>query len=196
MSTTSTAMTARERSDLAMVVRRRVQAPKDPQRRVAYDWEHAVLVAHLGYSCPILKRNYRDDLLWESFAASRAGELQVRRVALDCLCNLWNRHEPNFAPRCREVPRLRIGFRTYMRLRIKPRRMSAFARVLDHAIYVPLDMLKRSTLIHEAAHLLEWRDHHGPLFCKALLHLWVKEFGVDCAHALAEAERLGVKVAS
>jgi hypothetical protein len=166
------------------------------QAQKAYQWERAVLAEHLGYRCPLLRRNFRGDEIFPGgFTADRAGELQVRAAALEFLARVWTTYAPNYRPRRIEVPRLRIGFRVCLRGLPSSRPLSAHARILSHAIYVPLDMLRRSTILHEIAHLLTPATEHGPVFCAALADLWNAEFGIEKPRALQLADEHGVQVA-
>jgi hypothetical protein len=57
-------------------------------------------------------------------------------------------------------------------------------------------LLRRCVLVHEVAHLLTPLDPgHGPHFCRVVVHMWEHELGIDRAHALEVAARLGVTVA-
>ena len=176
------------------------QRRRDYRREASavYAWQGAVLAEQLGYTDTILRWRYRgDDLVPWPFAASRTGERKVRSVALKYLEELWSRHVGRYAPWHPEVPKLTIGFRCCLseRPRLRRRRAAAHARTYSHAIYVPLDLLNRTTLLHEVAHLLVPRSNHGPGFCAALIDLWERELGIDRAHALEVGVRFGVEFA-
>jgi hypothetical protein len=158
------------------------ERPPDPQRLSVYRWQRDVV------------GKFQREHLIPDFVDSASGRRAARAPADAYLARVWRTHANLFRPFFTGVPALRIGWRTAMRPRSFGR-SHAHAALGSHTIYVQLGACTRATILHEIAHLLAWRDHHGPHFCRALLYLWEKEFGVDRAHARAEAARLGVQVA-
>jgi hypothetical protein len=112
----------------------------------------------------------------------------AHETAVTYLEYIWGKYSAEFSPLATRVPTLRLGFRGIGG--------GAHSNALLHEIYCNLCVLTRPTLVHEAGHLLTWRDSgHGPDFCAALIHMWEREFGIAREHALAVAARLGVAVA-
>lgn len=157
---------------------------EDPQRERAYRWEDTVL-----------GEMEREKLLGTPPGERGVTKKEARSGAVGYLEHLWKSYSPLYKPYFIGVPYLRIGFPREL-LSIGPRkRLKAHARTQSHSIYCPLDMLYRRTMIHEVCHLLAWRDHHGPEFCAALVHLWEQEFGIRESRARWLALAHGVQIA-
>jgi hypothetical protein len=159
----------------------------DTQRQRVYAWQASVLDAHM----------LEDDPLIGSFIDTARGRAVARAPADEYLALLWRTYVTEFAPFFTGVPRLVIGWRVCVRIsHLRRGRHRAHASSIQHAIYCQLDMLSREHLLHEVSHLFSWREGgHGPQFCRVLLTLWHREFGIDPASALAAAAAHGVEVA-
>jgi hypothetical protein len=150
----------------------------DPQRRRVYAWEFEVL----GGREHMFGRARNDGLIGPySIADTRSVRAAARKAADAYLAHLWQRERRRATP---------------FQARAVSRRPHAHANSLRHEIYCT-SAVRRTTLVHEVAHLLTWRDGgHGPQFCGVLLTLWQREFGIDRARALSVAARMDVAIES
>lgn len=125
----------------------------DAQRDAVYAWEKSLLD--------------HEPLVQGAFT-----QASVRDAAAVYLEHLWTKYSPRFDPYFPGLPYLRIESfkRVAMQSPYTKRRRrtsSAHARVYTHTIYLTHGGLSRQALVHEVAHLLTWRDRHGPTFCGA-----------------------------
>lgn len=148
----------------------------DPQARAMYTWERRVL-GGLWNEDPVGAM--------PDHTFSREG---VRAAAAAYVEGVWARHAIRYSPFFTGVPSLLV--------RAELRRDRARAHLQSHLIYTTIGFATRAVLLHEVAHLLEWRDNHGPLFCRTLIDLWAVELGVDAMHSRAIAAEMGVEVAA
>lgn len=96
---------------------------------------------------------------------------------------LWSRHASNWSPFFISAPALVIA--EEMR--------TAECSWDQHQVIASPDMLRRSVLTHETAHLLSWFDvNHGAGFRDVLVNLWLHEFQIDAAQAQALAREVGL----
>jgi hypothetical protein len=97
---------------------------------------------------------------------------------------LWREFAPAFAPRYSGVPVLDIRAANDIH--------GARARALEHKIVIDASRCRRSWVQHETMHILNPAEQHGPRWCRGMIELWHREFGVDHNRALALAPQYGI----